>query len=92
MKDVQESEEPTTRLARIADQMTDLAGGHAEATADDRWLVLGNDGEVGTVHSANYEGKEEILAALLTHVEAMFNANGIEIAIVPGARVGGGLN
>ena len=83
---------PRDRLTRITDAGLEGARGHSEFKDDDRVIVLiyGDDGMAG-IGLGGYNG-DTVQAAtdMLSHIEAVFEANGIHMSFVPLEQKGRG--
>lgn len=84
MSNVRRSEgEPHNRLTRIADRVGDLVAADPEFVDGDRCIVFVDDDENGGLGLFGYENDVDAIAAMLTHLKALFEANGKTLAIVP---------
>lgn len=83
------SDEAKARLGRIAAAMTALADEHEEATPDDKVIVMMQDGKMGMVHTSGYGEDDDAIAAMFTHLSALFESQGRTLLVMPMAGAGG---
>jgi hypothetical protein len=76
---VRKSAEPDEPLAFLAESMTELVPEGTEA------IVMLHDTETdrGVLHLWGFESEGEAVSAILTHLKAVFEANGQSLVVVP---------
>lgn len=77
------TDEPTDRLTRMCDAMTDALEAHPEFRGDERCIVFLLDGEEGGIEWFGYEDHGEVVADLLAHLKALLEVNGQTLQFVP---------
>jgi hypothetical protein len=75
--------EPHDRLTRICDAMTTTLDEHPEHSPDDKAMIFLDDGKRGGIVLHGYESDADALTDLLTHLEVLFQTQGIPFHIVP---------
>jgi hypothetical protein len=81
VSDVRKSDEPHSRLTILCDQMLDVFDG--EDTDDVRAIVLLNSEDEGGVTIHNYDDDGQAVMDIFQHLEAIFEANGLKLALMP---------
>jgi hypothetical protein len=78
MADVQRSETPAERLTRMANRLAGVLESDPEYEPGDQAVImLGNAGQGrGGIGLFGYESDTHAMAAMLTHLKAIFEANG----------------
>jgi hypothetical protein len=74
---------PHDRLTRICDAMTVAMAEHPEAGPTDKAMIFLDDGHRGGIVLHGYESDLDALTDLLTHLEVLFQTQGIPFHIVP---------
>jgi len=74
---------PHSRLTRICEAMTNTMDQHPETQPADKAIIFLDDGHMGGIVLHGYTDDTDALADLLTHLKALFEANGKTLAIVP---------
>lgn len=74
--------EPHDRLTRICDAMSATMDAHPEVHENDKAMIFIDDGKRGGIVLHGYESDVDALADLLTHLEAIFKANGMEMHLM----------
>ena len=67
---------PHDRLTRICDEMSKTFDTHPERHNSDKCIVFLDDGHQGGMVIYGYRDDTEAMAALLMHIQALFQANG----------------
>ena len=75
--------EPIDRLTRLCSVMVDALEEHPEYGEDVRALVMLNADERGGIVQHGYDEEEAPIVDLFLHLQAMFQAQGKTLAIVP---------
>lgn len=70
---------PVDRLTRLCDAMTQTLEVHPEYRKGDKCMVFLDDGERGGIVAHGYKNDKEAIIDLLSHLRAMFKANGMEL-------------
>lgn len=76
---------PHDRLTRICEAMCDAMDAHPERHSDDKAIVFLTSTKKGGIQLHGWDDDIDAMAALLTHLQAIFEANGksLEIIAVP---------
>jgi hypothetical protein len=77
---VRVSDEPTDRLTRLGAEMNKVL--EMEENHDVRGIVMLTTEDQGGIAIHGYEDQTEAMAELLSHLQAMFQANGMDISLV----------
>lgn len=84
MSDAKRTEgEPHDRLTRLCDVMTRALEADPEYRDGDKVIVFLDDGDRGGIQLFGYESDVDAMADLLTHLKAIFEANGKTLMIMP---------
>ena len=78
--------EPHDRLTRLCAAMTEALDAHPEMGDDVKCVVFLNDPKRGGLQLHGYESDTEAMADLFVHLQAIFRANGSDLAFVPMGR------
>lgn len=76
------SDIPMDRLTRLCDAMTDGLVEHSEYDEDVKAVVMLLDAERGGIQLHGYDDDTEAMADILTHLRALFQANGKDLSVV----------
>jgi hypothetical protein len=74
--------EPTDRLTRMCEAMTEVFDSHPEHREGDKCIVFLDDGKRGGIECHGYEDDTEPMVDLLMHLKAIFRANGKRMDIM----------
>jgi hypothetical protein len=87
------SEEPGDRLGRIAAAMLKAGEDHVESHVDDKVIIMLDSGETGMLAHGGYDREQDGADAfvnLLAHLDALAQANGMQLSFIPMAEPGQG--
>jgi hypothetical protein len=78
MADAQRSETPAERLTRMADRLAAVLEADPEYEPGDQAVIMLSNAGLGRcgIGLFGYESDTEAMAAMLTHLKAIFEANG----------------
>jgi len=85
-RDVNTSNEPHSRLTRLTNKAIDAVVSDPEYTNEIKLLVLIDDGENGGIGLSGYDGTDEAITDLLTHLDAVVQSTGRKMMVVPIGR------
>lgn len=78
--------QPHDRLTRLCDAMTSALEADPEHRESDKAIIMLDDGRKGGIVLHGYDSDTDAMADLLTHLRAIFEANGKTLMIAPLGR------
>lgn len=75
--------EPHDRLTRICDAMSKAMDAHPEHRDGDKAILFIDDGHRGGIVLHGYDSDTDAIADLFVHLQAMFEANGKTLMVLP---------
>lgn len=79
-------DQPHDRLTRICDRVTTAIDADPEHQPEDKAIIMLDDGEKGGLVLHGYDNDVDAMADLLTHLKAIFEANGRTLVVAPLGR------
>jgi hypothetical protein len=85
MRDVRRESEPFDRLTELCNEMSHVL--EREENADVQAIIMLNDGVNGGIESFGMTDDQEMTAAIIIHLKAIFAASGKRLTILTDDRI-----